>query len=170
MPKGDYFRRTKFMIQQENNRILEYYKSGLSHRQIIDIIGLSPRQYWKRVHKISEEDMEILLMDQTKESRAFLHQRMMDKLQSYELQASAIAHNKTIKTTDRLAAFHLLRQLAADEYSLSTYGPSSFIIPELNDKLVGGNRSSALILSKAVRDDTQSDSSKDSTTDPGPVF
>jgi hypothetical protein len=169
MPKGDYFRRTKFMIAQENNRILEYYKSGLSHRQIIDIIGLSPRQYWKRVHKISEEDMEILLMDQTKESRAFLHQRMMDKLQSYELQAQAIAHNKANKTTDRLAAFHLLRQLAADEYSLSTYGPSSFIIPELNDKLVGGNRSSALILSKAVTD-TPRDSSEDTTTDPGPVF
>ena len=170
MPKGDYFRRTKFMIEQENNKILEYYKSGLSHRQIIDIVGLSSRQYWKRIAKISERDMEILLLEQTKESRAFLYQRMMDKLQSYELQAQAIAHNKANKTTDRLAAFHLLRQLAADEYSLATYGPSSFIIPELNDKLVGGNRSTALILSKAVRD-TPSDTSEDTTTDsPGPVF
>jgi hypothetical protein len=169
MPKGAYMRRTKFMIQQENNKILEYYKSGLSHRQIIDIIGLSSRQYWKRIHKISEEDMEILMLDQTKESRAFLHQRMMDKLQSYELQAQAIANNKANKTTDRLAAFHLLRQLAADEYSLSTYGPSSFIIPELHDKLVGGNRETALLLRKAVTD-TPTDTAQDSESDTSPVF
>ena len=171
MPKGAYMRRTKFMMEQENNKILELYKSGLSHRQIMDIVGLKERQYWRRINKISEKDMEILLLEQTKESRAFLHQRMIDKLQSYELQAQAIASNKTNKTVDRLAAFHLLRQLAADEYSLSTYGPSSFIIPELNDKLVGGNRSSALILSKAVRDiPSSSDSSEDSTADSGPVF
>ena len=170
MPQGQFMRRTKFMIEQENNKILEYYRSGLSHRQIRDIVGLSERQYWRRIHKISEKDFEMLLMDQTKESRSFLHQRMIEKLQSYELQAQAIANNKTIKTTDRLAAFHLLRQLAADEYSLSTYGPSSFLIPQLNDKLVGGSPETALLLRKAVAD-KPTDSTEDTSTDTeGPVF
>lgn len=164
-----YVRRTKFMLEQENNKILEYIKSGLSHRQVRDIIGLSEAQYWRRINKISQKDMEILLFEQTKESRAFLHQRMIDKLQSYELQAQAIANNKTNKTTDRIAAFHLLRQLAADEYSLQTYGPSSFIIPELNDKLVGGSRATALILSKAAAD-SPTDPKQDTESDTSPVF
>jgi hypothetical protein len=112
------------------------------------------------------------LLEQTKESRAFLHQRMIDKLQAYELQAQAIANNKTNKPVDRIAAYHLLRQLAADEYSLSTYGPSSFIFSgKLRDdnKLVGGSPKTALILRKAVTD-ASSDSSEDTTTDSGPVF
>lgn len=169
MATGQYMRRTKFMIEQENNKILEYIKSGLSHRQVMDIIGLKDRQYWRRIEKISEKDMEILLFEQTKESRSFLHQRMLEKLQSYELQAQAIANNKTNKTTDRIAAFHLLRQLAADEYSLQTYGPSSFIIPELNDKLVGGSRATALVLSKAVTN-TPTDTAQDSESDTQAVF
>ena len=162
-------RRTKFMLEQENNRILEYYKSGLSHRQIRDIIGLSARQYWRRIHKISEQDMEILLADQTKESRSFLHQRMLEKLQSYELQAQAMASNKSFKPSDRIAAYHLLRQLAADEYSLSTYGPTAFLISEVHDKLLGGSRETALILRKAAQDDS-TDSSEDTAADSGPVF
>ena len=172
MATGQYMRRTKFMIEQENNKILEYYKSGLSHRQIMDIVGLSERQYWRRIQRISEKDLEILLLEQTKESRAFLHQRMIDKLQAYELQAQAIANNKTNKPVDRIAAYHLLRQLAADEYSLSTYGPSSFIFSgKLRDdnKLVGGSPKTALILRKAVTD-ASSDSSEDTTADSGPVF
>lgn len=169
MAKGAYMRRTKFMMEQENNKILEYIKSGLSHRQIIDIIGLSPRQYWRRIHKISEKDMEVLLFEQTKESRSFLHQRMLEKLQSYELQAQMMASNKSFKPSDRIAAYHLLRQLAADEYSLSTYGPTAFLISEVHDKLLGGSRETALILRKAAEDDS-TDSSEDSTTNTGPVF
>lgn len=144
-------RRTKYMIEQENNRILEYYRAGASHIQIRNYIGLSECQYWRRIKQIQIQDMEQLQAKQTQESRAFLHQRMVEKLQAYEQGALAIATNKAYKPTDRIAAFQLLRQLAADEYSLEKYGPSSFIIPSLNDKLLRGNRETAALLSEAVQ-------------------
>ena len=80
-----------------------------------------------------------------------------------------MASNRTFKPSDRIAAYHLLRQLAADEYSLSTYGPTAFLISEVHDKLLGGSRETALILRKAAEDNS-TDSSEDSTADPGPVF
>lgn len=145
-------RRTKFMIEQENDRILEYYKAGASHKQIMQFVNLSERQYWRRVKQIQLKDIEICLHKQTKESRAFLHQRMIEKLQAYQQGATSIAMNKAFKPTDRLAAFQLLRQLAADEYSLETYGPASFLIPGLNDRLYRGSRETAVILREAVKD------------------
>lgn len=87
---------------------------------------------------------------QTQESKAFLHERMLEKLQAYEQGAIAIATNKQYKPSDRIAAYQLARQLAADQYSLEKYGVSSFIIPELNDKLLRGNRETARLLSEAT--------------------
>lgn len=143
------------MIEQEHNRILDYYRAGASHQQIRAYIGLSPRQYWRRIKQIQLQDIEMIEQKQSAESRAFLHERMIEKLRAYEQGALAIATNKAYKPADRIAAYQLLRQLAADEYSLEKYGVSSFIIPGLNDKLVRGNRETARLLSEAAAPDAQ---------------
>jgi hypothetical protein len=138
------------MIQQENDRILEYYKAGASHKQIQSYIGLSHRQYWRRIQQIQLQDIELLAKKQSEESKAFLHERMLEKLQAYEQGAMAIALNKTYKPAERIAAYQLARQLAIDQYSLEKYGVSSFIIPALNDKLLRGSRETARLLSEAT--------------------
>lgn len=148
-------RRTPFMIQQENDRILEYYKAGASHKQIRSFIGISERQYWKRIHQIQIQDIDALAKKQSEESKAFLHERMLEKLQAYEQGALSIATNKTYKATERIAAYQLARQLAIDQYSLEKYGVSSFIIPALNDKLYRGSRETARLLSEATTEERQ---------------
>ena len=163
-------RRTRFMIEEENNRILDYYRAGASHKQIQSFIGLSERQYWRRVKQIQYKDMKLLTEKQTEESRAWLHERMLEKLQAYEQGAMAIASNKTYKPSDRIAAYQLARQLAADQYSLEKYGVSSFIIPELNDKLVRGNRETARLLSEAAEPGAERQEPLQIPGDPNAVF
>lgn len=143
-------RRTRFMIEQENDRILEYYRAGASHKQIRNYIGLSEAQYWRRVNQIQLQDIAVLTKKQSEESKAFLHERMLEKLQTYEQGAMSIAMNKSFKVMERIAAYQLARQLAIDQYSLEKYGVSSFIIPALNDKLLRGNRETARLLSEAT--------------------
>ena len=169
-------RRTKYMIEQENKRILEYILAGVSHKQVREFLGLSHRQYWRRIKQIQLQDIEILQARQTQESRAFLIERTIEKLQAYQQGALSMAINKTLKATDRIAAYQLLRQLAADEYSLEVYGATHLLTPKLNGEHYRGNRETAILLREAINTEktAESESPIDSPTtdrdDPNRVF
>ena len=169
-------RRTNYMIEQENKRILEYILAGASHKQVQEFVGLSKAQYWRRIKQIQLQDIEILQQKQTKESRAFLLTRTIEKLQAYQQGAISMATNKTLKTSDRIAAYQLARQLAADEYSLETYGATHLLTPQVNGQLYRGSRETALLLREAINTkettkDSTSDASRTSDTeDPNALF
>jgi hypothetical protein len=112
----------------------------------------------------------------TQESRAFLLERTLEKLQAYQQGALGMATNKTLRATDRIAAYQLLRQLAADEYSLETYGATHLLTPKVNGQLYGGSRETALILREAIDTEETAESGESvdgtaaSTGDPNRVF
>jgi hypothetical protein len=169
-------RRTRYMIEQENKRILDYILAGASHKQIREFVGLSETHYWRRIKQIQMQDIEILQQKQTRESRAFLLERTLEKLQAYQQGALSMATNKTLRATDRIAAYQLLRQLAADEYSLETYGATHLLTPQVNGQLYRGSRETALILREAINTEETAESGKSessttaSTGDPNRVF
>jgi hypothetical protein len=66
-------RRTKFMIAQENNQILDYICAAQDHDQIRRRVGLSERNYWKRIAAIRKRDLELTKAQQTPEAHAFLY-------------------------------------------------------------------------------------------------
>jgi hypothetical protein len=66
-------RRTKFMIAQENKQILDYICAGQDHDQIRRRVGLSERNYWKRIAAIRKRDLELTKAQQTPEAHAFLY-------------------------------------------------------------------------------------------------
>jgi hypothetical protein len=165
------------MIEQENKRILNYILAGASHAQVRDAIGLSDRHYWRRVKSIQLQDIEILQQKQTQESRAFLLQRTLEKLQSYQRGALLMATDAKIKPTDRIAAYQLLRQLAADEYSLEVYGVSHLLSTQVNGQIYRGSRETTLLLresddtAQAAEDNSPIDSTAaDPRDDPNRVF
>jgi hypothetical protein len=170
-------RRTRYMIEQENKRILDYILAGASHTQVREFVGLSERQYWRRIKQIQLQDIEILEQKQTRESRAFLIERTIEKLQAYQQGALAMATNKGLKATDRIAAYQLLRQLAADEYSLEIYGASHLLTPKVNGQIYRGSRETALLLREAINTEetaagqpSTDSTARDTTDDPNRVF
>jgi hypothetical protein len=88
-------RRTKIMIARENNQILDYIIKGATHEQIMKWVGLSERNYWKRIAAIRKRDMELTKAEQTPEADAFLYKRTKEKLQTLEAMTSQIAESET---------------------------------------------------------------------------
>ena len=47
------------MIARENKQILDYIVKGATHEQIMKWVGLSEKNYWKRIAAIRKMDMEL---------------------------------------------------------------------------------------------------------------
>jgi len=73
--KPTRIRRTKVMIARENQQILDYIVKGATHEQIMKWVGLSEKNYWKRIAAIRKKDMELTKAEQTPEAHAFLYKR-----------------------------------------------------------------------------------------------
>ena len=63
-------RRTKLMIDHENNMIRDYIKSGATLYQIRESLKLSERNFRKRISKIRAQDLDKILDEQSAEARA----------------------------------------------------------------------------------------------------
>ncbi|MGA6923092.1 MAG: hypothetical protein WBY22_09225 [Nitrososphaeraceae archaeon] len=123
-------RRTRLMIEAENNRILDYMIQGASDRQIRKWLRLSPRNYEKRIKDIRESHMHEILDKQKVKAMASLLQLSIEKIQALELQANVIISNATTKDEVRLQAMDRVRQYAIDIAKLYTEGPTIFqVIP-----------------------------------------
>lgn len=88
-------RRTKFMIAQENRQILDYIIWGATHDQIRKWVGLSEKNYWKRIAAIRKRDLELTRAEQTPEAHAFLYRPTDEKFHHLEVMALQIAGSKT---------------------------------------------------------------------------
>jgi hypothetical protein len=123
-------RRTRLMIEAENNRILDYMIQGASDRQVRKLLRLSPRNYEKRIKDIRESHMHEILDNQKVKAMASLLQLSIEKIQTLELQANVIISNATTKDEVRLQAMDRVRQYAIDIAKLYTEGPTIFqVIP-----------------------------------------
>jgi hypothetical protein len=111
------------MIAQENKQILDYIIGGATHDQIRKWVGLSEKNYWKRIAAIRKRDLELTKKEQTPESHAFMFKRTDEKLHKLEMTAMEIVESKTAVVRDRLEAMHFLLQIYEDEFSLFLYGP-----------------------------------------------
>ena len=120
-------RRTKVMIVNENKQILDYFVKGATHEQIMKWIGLTEKNYWKRIAAIRKRDMELTKAEQTPEAHAFLYKRMEQKFHNLESMIMQITESKDEETRDRIEAMKFLRQLAVDQYSLGMWGASHFL-------------------------------------------
>lgn len=120
-------RRTKFMIEQENDRILDYIRGGATDRQIRQWVGLSWRNYRKRIYMLQKQDMEQTLAEQSTQARAFTLQRMLEKIHNLEIRANQIMNSRTNSDHDKLEAMKFLLQIHEDEYSLKEFGPTRFL-------------------------------------------
>jgi hypothetical protein len=118
------------MISQENKQILDYIIGGATHDQIRKWIGLSEKNYWKRIAVIRKRDLELTKAEQTPEAHAFLYKRTDEKLHKLEVMAMQIAESKTAQVRDKLEAMRFLVQVYEDEVSLFLYGPSHFLVRE----------------------------------------
>lgn len=76
--------RTKFMIAQENRQILDYIIGGATHDQIRKWVGLSEKNYWKRIAAIRKMDLELTKAEQTPEAHAFLYRPTDEKFHHLE--------------------------------------------------------------------------------------
>jgi hypothetical protein len=121
-------RRTKVTIALENQQILEYIVNGATHEQIMKWVGLSEKNYWKRIAAIRKKDMELTKAEQTPEAHAFLYKRTEEKFHNLEAMTLQIAGSTTEQAKDRIEAMRFLRQLYEDQYSLFLYGPSQFLL------------------------------------------
>jgi hypothetical protein len=116
------------MIAQENKQILDAICAGQDHDQIRRRVGLSERNYWKRIAAIRKRDLELTKAEQTPEAHAFLYRRTDEKFHRLEVMALEIAESKTGTVRDRLDAMRFLVQIY--EMSLFLYGPSHFLVKD----------------------------------------
>jgi hypothetical protein len=130
--KPSRIRRTKVMIARENEQILDYIVKGATHQQIMKWVGLSEKNYWKRIASIRKRDLELTKAEQTPEAHAFLYKRTGEKLHNLEVMTMEIVESKSVQPKDKLVAMEFLRQLYEDEYSLFLYGPSQFLTRDIN--------------------------------------
>lgn len=120
-------RRTKFMIEQENNRILDYVRSGATDRQIREWVGLTWRNYRKRIYMLQKQDLDQTVAEQSAQARAFTYQRILEKISNLEIKANQIMQSRTNSDRDKIEAMKFLLQLHEDEYSLKEFGPTKFL-------------------------------------------
>ena len=132
IPEGlkPHKRRTKFMVAQENKQILDYIISGATHEQIRKWIGLSKKNYRKRIAVIRKRDLELTKAEQTPEAHAFLYRRMDEKFHRLKVMTLQIADSKTAQVRDKLEAMRFLVQIYEDEFSLFLYGPLHFLVKD----------------------------------------
>lgn len=115
------------MIAEENKRILDYIRGGASDRQICEWLGLSYRNYRKRISTLQKQDMENMIARQTPEAVAFTLERITDKIHNLEIHAAQIAYSNTEGWQARIEAMKLMRQLHEDELGLFFYGANRFL-------------------------------------------
>ena len=120
------------MIARENKQILDYIVKGATHEQIMKWVGLSEKNYWKRIASIRKRDLELTKAEQTPEAHAFLYKITDEKLHNLEVMTMEIVESKSVQPKDKLVAMEFLRQLYEDEYSLFLYGPSQFLTRDIN--------------------------------------
>lgn len=152
-------RRTKFMIEQENERILDYIRGGATDRQIMKWVGLTHRNYRKRIYQLQKQDMEQTLAEQSTEARAFTFQRIVEKIHNLEIKANQIMQSRTNSDHDKLEAMKFLLQLHEDEYSLKEFGPSRFL--NNDHALPGAYQQKAMEYRAAFRRDPSQESSSE---------
>ena len=108
--KPSRIRRTKIMIARENKQILDYIVKGATHEQIMKWVGLSEKNYWKRIVTIRKRDMELTKVEQTPEAHAFLYKRTKEKFCHLESMTMQIAESKNEQARDKIEAMRFLRQ------------------------------------------------------------
>ena len=132
---AERIRRTKFTIAHENKQIIDYIVKGATHEQIMKWIGLSDKNYWKRIQAIRKRDLELTISETTPESHAFLYKRTEEKFHFLEVKTLEIVESKSVSARDKLSAMEFLRQIYEDEYSLFMFGPFQFLARDANGQV-----------------------------------
>jgi hypothetical protein len=101
-------RRTGAIIALENMQILDYIVKGASHEQIMKWVGLSEKNYWKRISAIRKRDMQLTKAEQTPEAHVFLYKRTEEKLHNLEAMTLQIAESESEQAKDRIEAIEFL--------------------------------------------------------------
>jgi hypothetical protein len=121
-------------------------------------VGLSEKNYWKRIAAIRKRDMELTKAEQTPEAHAFLYKRTEEKLHNLEVMTMEIVESKSVQAKDKLAAMEFLLQLYEDEYSMFLYGPSQFLTRDISASRTGDTLES-FSQKKANHDEAAKDNS-----------
>ena len=141
-------RRTKLMVDHENNMIRDYIKIGATLYQIRESLKLSERNFRKRITKIRAQDLDKILDEQSAEARSATLENSKQIIERLLLQANQILNSSTETTSNRLNAMDKVRQYAIDLLKLFIEGPMILqVVPR--DGLHRGDKGTAALLRDA---------------------
>jgi len=122
-------RRTRLMIEIENQQIIGLMQTGFSDYYIQQKLKIKPKNYKKRILKLRRQDLDELIDKQTAEAKAQLLATCIRKIQALEIHAQDLLINeRDIKPLEKLATMDRIRQYAIDIGRLNTEGPFVFSI------------------------------------------
>jgi hypothetical protein len=125
-------RSTRLMRDQQNKRILDYWKAGATDMDIMQDpqLKLTRRTFQRRVKEIRKQHLKEVLDSQQAEAKASLLKICEDKIRWLDMRAQQIIVDRNERTADRIAAMTLSRQYQMDIAKLSIEGPAVFRITE----------------------------------------
>jgi hypothetical protein len=121
-------RTTKLMRDQQNKRIIDYWKSGATDMDIMLAEKMPRRTFQRRLADIRKQHLTEILDSQHAAAKASLLKICQDKIRWLDMKAQQIIVNPNERTADRIAAMALSRQYQIDIAKLTIDGPTVFRI------------------------------------------
>ena len=100
-------RTTKLMREQQNKRILDYWKAGATDMDIMQELKLNRRIFQRRLAEIRRQHLNDIMDHNKSEAKASLLKICQDKIRWLDMRAQQIITDRNERTSDRIAAMAL---------------------------------------------------------------
>ena len=136
-------RRTKFMIEVEKRKILEFIQAGATDRAIMEGLHIPRKMFERRIQSIREGHFKDVLDQQNVQAKASALMVCQEKMKWLEMQAQRIVMDVTTKPFDKLQAMDRVRQFQIDYVKLLIEGPTIFQVVPRDGLHTGDQRTAA---------------------------